>query len=283
MWLTVLQTTAIYTTSHILNYHTSENLFRVVWENPTVLNLTAITKNTTIASNVTTSRSATTPTNSFSYEKDGVPIDQATADRLIGEAFEGTGKGSDKQVELPLKITLKNGTVLNETISVPKAQEGPKKQQESFYKKKLPLDIVAYFIMCTLQYCWLLGLERALPARSRRRDVVVTQKGEMDEDREEEVVKKWIAQGRVRRASLNWCNTLFKWILTLTVGRVWYYAVLHVVCGSLRLTSPRKTWEDMFQVSRACLILPLTARLMTHLVGRRIQHCGILLLHNPSG
>ncbi|KAF2437756.1 hypothetical protein P171DRAFT_424555 [Karstenula rhodostoma CBS 690.94] len=233
MWTTVLQTTALYTAFHILTHHASENIFRDVWENPAVKNFTAIAGNDTIASNATTSKSATTPTDSFSFEKDGAPIDRDTANRLIGEALEDIRKGSDEPVELPLKITLENGTVLNKTVSVPKAQQETK-EQESFYTKKLPLDVVAMLIMGVLQYCWLLRLEHALPARSRRRDVVVKEKGEMDEDREEEVVKKWIAQGRVRRASLNWCNTLFKWILNLTVGR----AVAYNCAGSFFHITP---------------------------------------------
>jgi hypothetical protein len=241
MWTAVLQATAISTVSLIVTHHAGNRMFSDFFEDPAMMNFTAHFTN------------STTPVNALNLTIEKAPTGQATYDRLHGAAVQDASKeGSDEAHELPFKVTITNSTALNETISAAREQEEP------FYTRELPLGILTSFIMCALQYCWLIGLERALPARSRRRDVIVADKGEMSEDREEEVVKKWIAQGRVRRASLNWCNTFLKWILSLTIGRVWWFTVEFVVYRSLRLESPRKIWGDMLRVSFGCLGLPPT-------------------------
>lgn len=228
---TVLQATAIYTASILLTHHASKTLFSDVLTNPGVAKFAATVMNdTSLMNNANDTLRKETPSNSE-------------------VAVEADGKKSDDGSEGPwLQITIPNGTELD--WSVPDT-----KPQEPFYTKELPIDVFAHLVMCTLQYYWLLWLAHILPARSRRRSVIVKEKGEMSEDREEEVIKKWIAQGRVHRASLNWCNTFFKWVLNLTVGRVWWFAALHVVRRSLRLQSPKKTWEDMLQVSRLTTFL----------------------------
>ncbi|KAI1666719.1 hypothetical protein L13192_08963 [Pyrenophora tritici-repentis] len=74
---------------------------------------------------------------------------------------------------------------------------------EPFYTQRFPREVFIVFVLSTLEYWWLMGLERILPARPRpsstpsyassgKEGVVV----EDDEGREEEVVKKWIATGR---------------------------------------------------------------------------------------
>jgi hypothetical protein len=207
-----------------------------VFADPTLMNLTAL-------------MNSTTPVPGLFYTGEGASTDQATYDRLHGAASQKASKeGSNETHELPFQVTITNSTALNETVS--RAME----PEEPFYSRQLPVGVFTWFVMCTLQYCWLIGLERALPARSRRRDTTVADKGEMSEHHEEDVVKKWIAQGRVRRASLNWCNTFLKWILSLTIGRVWWHAVRHVVYQSLRLESPRKIWADMLSVSFGGLV-----------------------------
>jgi hypothetical protein len=106
-------------------------------------------------------------------------------------------------------------------------------------------------ILSALQYWWLIWLERMLPARPRYRDVPYqrNEKVEENEDREEEVVKRWIAQGRVRRASLNWCNTFLKWMLQVTVGKFWYHTLGYILVKFLRLDPPRKVLESLKKVT----------------------------------
>ncbi|KAJ4291870.1 hypothetical protein N0V90_009766 [Kalmusia sp. IMI 367209] len=215
MWTTVLQTTAIHTFSHILAHHTSKDIFSDVLNNPVFSNMTGAFFNVSYAVNATMM-------NATSAEE--VSIDFTPADGSL---------------QLNTTFISANGTTTNGTFT--------SNYPDSYYKKTLPIDTFATLIVCVLQYCWLIWLERMFPARPRRRDVPLDTKEnfEMSEDREEEVVKKWIAQGRVRRASLSWCNTFFKWILGLTVMRVWYFAVLYIIRRTVKLRSPKKVWKGM--------------------------------------
>lgn len=118
--------------------------------------------------------------------------------------------GKDINGTLPLKQTAgpSNGTT---TANEP---------MESYYGRTFPREVVVYFVISVLQYWWFIGLEKLLPARPRYRETPYDRKVQIEEseDREEEVVKRWIAQGRVRRASLSWCNIFLKWVLDMTVG-----------------------------------------------------------------
>ncbi|KAF3048022.1 hypothetical protein E8E12_007242 [Didymella heteroderae] len=104
----------------------------------------------------------------------------------------------------------------------------------------LPRTAVVVILISTLQYYWMAWLERVLPSRPRRRGVVEPVDGEGESDiHEEKIVKRWIAQGRVKRASLNWFNTFLKWVLELTIGRLWYHAIEHALYTLLELQHPR--------------------------------------------
>jgi hypothetical protein len=72
---------------------------------------------------------------------------------------------------------------------------------------------------------------------------------ELSEGREEEVVEKWIAQGKVQRASLSWCNTFLKWVFTMTVGKVLLHTVEHFVRGVITLSSPNVILAGLKSVS----------------------------------
>lgn len=60
----------------------------------------------------------------------------------------------------------------------------------------------------TLAYWWHVGLERLFPARERGVEIDYSRVGEKDaggenEGQEEEVIKRWIARGKVRRSSVS--------------------------------------------------------------------------------
>jgi hypothetical protein len=118
---------------------------------------------------------------------------------------------------------------------------------ESFYTQTLPMKLVIFFLLAPLQYWWLIWLERILPARPKRRDASHQQSTNIgdNEDREEEIVKKWIARGMVRRASLNWCNTFLKWVLDMTVGSVLYYTLEYALRTIIKLDSPTVILEKL--------------------------------------
>jgi hypothetical protein len=115
-----------------------------------------------------------------------------------------------------------NGTARNGTLDA---------YEQSFYCGTSPNEVVVFLVVTAIQYWWFLALEKMLPARpSRFQDAVRSEKVlEGGEDREEEVMKRWIAQGRLRRTSLNCCNTFLKWLLNMTVGALWYHTVEYFV------------------------------------------------------
>lgn len=110
---------------------------------------------------------------------------------------------------------------------------------ESFYGRALPRGALYLLISLTLQQYWYLWLEKKFPAWPMQRfsepqehsqyradrKVTGSEDGEEGDDGEGEVIKRWIEQGRIQRASLNWGNTVVKWILDLTVGTMWKVAV----------------------------------------------------------
>lgn len=128
-----------------------------------------------------------------------------------------------------------------------------------FYSRQLPRDMVTDIVICMLQYWWFVWLERMLPARPRQKatEYQPVEKVEENEDREEEIVKKWIMQGKVRRASLNWCNTFLKLLLQMTVGRVLHFRLTGVLSSVLKWEVPKVILGNMGQVRFPPLIVPL--------------------------
>jgi hypothetical protein len=99
--------------------------------------------------------------------------------------------------------------------------------KEAFYSHCLPREIFIFLIITALQYWWHIFLERILPGRPRPQAAQSEKEAEYSEGREEEIVQRWITQGRVQRSSLNWCNTFLKWVVEMTVGRLWYHTIEH--------------------------------------------------------
>jgi hypothetical protein len=166
----VLQATVLFTFNVICAHHLSANMFKSLWEDEGFLN-----------SSKAWERSSSVP----SPLTDGRPARLALD---TGENLNGTSSLGHRM----------NGTIhAYETLP------------ESFYGRVLPREVVIFFLLSIFQYWWLVWLERMLPARPRHRSGAVSHKVEVEEseDREEEIVKKWIAQGRVNWTSLKWCNT----------------------------------------------------------------------------
>jgi hypothetical protein len=192
MRTTVLHATTLFTISIMLNHHLGKNMFDQVLEDEGWLNMTSAYNKSAYASTSGTPHGL-------------LPIDAGKpANQTLPSAY-----GS-------------NGTARKGTLDA---------YEESFYCGTLPRKVVIFVVVTAIQYWWFLALEKMLPARpSRFQDAVQSEKVlEGGGDREEEVVKRWIAKGRVRRTSLNWCNTFLKWLLDMTVGTLWYHTVEHFV------------------------------------------------------
>lgn len=118
---------------------------------------------------------------------------------------------------------------------------------EPFYTKSFPIDIFVYALLCPLNYYWHIYLDRFFPARPRgvEIDYSRSEKAGLDinEGQEEEVVKRWISQGKVRRSSVSWWNTFVKWALDRTVGRLCWIALEYWLSGFIR-------WETFSAMSK---------------------------------
>ncbi|KAB2109021.1 hypothetical protein AG0111_0g2686 [Alternaria gaisen] len=220
----VLQATAICTISLLYTHYVSENMFDAVIHDETFSHLAGMFDNATAAEQAHNARLE-------KMQKSVIPKDEA--DNYVMRTVNETN-GTTWSYFVPK----------NQTELIPTTTNATK---ESFYGRELPREVLIVFVLVILQYWWFVGLEKILPARPRRRDVTYQgkEKVEESEDREEEVVKKWIAQGRVNRASLNICNTFLKWVLELTVGTLWVLTVQHVLRQLLKLNSPMSVFNGL--------------------------------------
>lgn len=139
------------------------------------------------------------------------------------QAVELAGNASIASIENDTHSTLTNTSVSTSA--------------ESFYWRALPRDVFVNTIITVLGYYWQIWLERTFPARTRPSEKVISDRFAegADDSREEEVVKKWIAQGKIRRASLNWCNTLVKWVLDVVIGGLWVTSVYYLLNRLLKM------------------------------------------------
>ncbi|KUJ22217.1 uncharacterized protein LY89DRAFT_396234 [Mollisia scopiformis] len=163
------------------------------------------------------------------------------------EAVELAAKNHNRSNQTTLAIgpgavVISNDTAFNATSTSTSSSNS----NESFYLKSLPRDLLVYTIITIMAYYWQIWLERTFPARPRPSVKVVSEKFGDDESREEEVVKKWIAQGKIRRASLSWWNTFVKWALDMVVGGLWMTTVYILLGGLLKMdTSPKALFKGL--------------------------------------
>ncbi|KAI4652354.1 hypothetical protein J4E93_002555 [Alternaria ventricosa] len=222
----VLQATAICTVSLLYFHYAEENIFDEVTQDETFKTLLNLLTNGTMPN-------ATIP---------GL-TDQTGQLAIDAKHTVNTSDGASLSFALQHGNETRNGLNGTNGINGTADSEIP----ESFYRRTLPREVIISLALAILQYWWLIGLERILPARPRYRDAPVQQKEQVEEneDREEEVVKKWIAQGRVHRASLNWRNTFVKWVLDMTVGMLSIFTVEHMLRQLLKMKSPMLIFKDL--------------------------------------
>lgn len=80
--------------------------------------------------------------------------------------------------------------------------------------------LIAVALTSFIGYHWNILLERWFPSRPRGTAPAPSARLVVgDEQMEEEVIKKWIASGRVQRSSISWTNTLAKGLLDISFGR----------------------------------------------------------------
>ncbi|KAF2483880.1 hypothetical protein BDY17DRAFT_309245 [Neohortaea acidophila] len=110
---------------------------------------------------------------------------------------------------------------------------------KEYYMKQLPREVVCLLIVNCLRYVWYIWLERVLPTRPRPKlDMAPKRTASIDNEVEEEkIIADWIAQGRIRRSSMSWCNILTKVLLDLTVANVFFTVVVEISHRAVRLNN----------------------------------------------
>lgn len=235
-----IQYTAFTTVNMVLYHEIGKSAYDNMWEDPAIKNLTALIThiNTTMATNNITNVTAAISMSNFT-----MPTNISSASN-------------------PLNLLGK---------------------EESFYLRYLPRTLFVLILLFPLCYYWHIALERFFPTRPRGVEIAYArdEKADIDHDlnevQEEEVVKRWIAQGKVRRSSVSWWNTFVKWVLNITLGTLWFDALRHIleglvkwqsfgnIFGSLRGVSvvfPHSSWVRECLISRG-LILCLQAMVYT--------------------
>ncbi|KAK8080923.1 hypothetical protein PG997_008741 [Apiospora hydei] len=181
MWTAVLQSTVLQTIGEIAAHHLSEGAYDGTFDDPAFQDWTVTVMNRTAP-----------VSSSAHYQALANNTNNSTALALTGGAL-----GANTTTSLP------------DTIN-------PK----SFYGHYLPRGMVACLLMSAFFYVWAVSLERAFPTRPRGGEAAYPKQEKVVVElspEHEEVVKRWIARGRVRRSSISWCNTLIKWLLEVVV------------------------------------------------------------------
>ena len=107
--------------------------------------------------------------------------------------------------------------------------------EESFYLKTLPLELMCLLPLVVLSYRWQCWLERVLPTRPRGANPTAQEPekfGSAVDELEEEITRRLIARGVVRRASISWCNVILKWLLDNTLANL-VFGLTFEVLGAL--------------------------------------------------
>lgn len=169
----------------------------------------------------------------------------------ITAAFEGAANASAQAGfnDTASSGIVSNGTMFNGTAANNTTNGISSTDNESFYLRTLPRELFLLIALSPLYYHWHLWLERFLPGRPRVAALTPAGGkpgfGEGD-NQEEEIVQRWIAQGKVRRASLSWWNTFSKWVLNLTFGTMWMESLRFFLAETIMGKSPIKVLKMMW-------------------------------------
>lgn len=149
---------------------------------------------------------------------------------------------------IPINATASNIDISRSSNSAGNLVDIP----EAFYTSMLPRILFVRALLCPLDYYYEIYLERLLPTRPRGAVIDYDEQGkvviDMNEDREEKIVKRWIAKGKVRRSTVSWSNIFIKWIFDITFGYMWGISLYHFVDGCIRRDSPLKILGNFKQV-----------------------------------
>ncbi|KAI6836886.1 hypothetical protein KC340_g14170 [Hortaea werneckii] len=122
------------------------------------------------------------------------------------------------------------------------------KSAKSFYFDELPRDLAIQLILFLANYQWQCLLERWLPTRPQGSNFTAQEKAKVTDDddmMEDEVMRRLIAKGKVKRASISWCNVFLKWVINNTITFSVIALAYHVIDEVSHLHSPIQIWKDL--------------------------------------
>ncbi|KAI7549663.1 hypothetical protein KC331_g3664 [Hortaea werneckii] len=122
------------------------------------------------------------------------------------------------------------------------------KSTKSFYLDELPRDLAIQLVLFLANYQWQCLLERWLPTRPQGSNFTAQEKAKVTDDddmMEDEVMRRLIAKGKVRRASISWCNVFLKWLINNTITFSVIASAYHVIDEVSHLRSPTQIWKDI--------------------------------------
>lgn len=125
------------------------------------------------------------------------------------------------------------------------------KSAKSFYFDELPRDLAIQLMLFLANYQWQCLLERWLPTRPQGSNFTAQEKAKVTDDddmMEDEVMRRLIAKGKVRRASISWCNVFLKWLINNTITFSVIALAYHVIDEVSHLRSPLQIWKDLLLV-----------------------------------
>ncbi|KAI0430385.1 hypothetical protein F5Y09DRAFT_307671 [Xylaria sp. FL1042] len=153
-------------------------------------------------------------------------------------------------IEVPNSVKHLNGSAGSETENEIKSTGKADWRTNSLKWLRV---FVTQIILGPLLYSWHIWLERLFPSRrsaqyqsqdySAYQAIKKTEPDTVgaDDIREEQVIQRWLQQGKIRRASLSWGNTFAKWVIQWTIGRYWMDNAEFMLEAILRLEQPWKS------------------------------------------
>lgn len=123
--------------------------------------------------------------------------------------------------------------------------------RQDYWLKYVPKLVVSLAVINCPRYWWYIWLERILPTRPRWKSEVVPDRSQLKDtdSQEEKIVADWIAQGRIRRSSISWCNVFGKVLLDITVGNLVWHAMHQLLDRLTGLREVETFFEEFLLVS----------------------------------
>ncbi|KAI0539446.1 hypothetical protein GGR58DRAFT_464320 [Xylaria digitata] len=248
MWLAVLQSATFHTATHLLSEHLLTGSFwSIVDRDPMYQEyLTELKKHNLSSTGIQHTDFSTRPRLDGSEAHSPVSFADATESAvLVQPTLEPTNSFAQHS----------KGSVLEERYEKGSTDESIKQPSKNWQIIILAClrTFFGQILLGPLMYLWHIQLERLFPSRRpahhrnqsgiTHRESKQTEADTIDADdaREEQVIQKWLQQGKIHRASLSWRNTFAKWVIQWTIGRYWIDNLEMIADAILKLKSPRKS------------------------------------------